>query len=694
MKQPGSRLIRIILVLWLSLLPALSAAAPLPIDLSGGTALDEALMQGKTVYEDPTIRVETHRIENADTPFNAIIHYATISIRDASQLRTAAALDFTSKAAARASDMAKRNNAVLAVNGDFYGVRPETYVLRQGTVYRDTVGENLDVLLIDEAGDFHVLFAGDNPAAQDKTTIHGKRVINAFAFGPALIVNDQVVLNKKSSPIMSTPDSRSPRMCIVQTGPLQYMVITCRSVGVTLEELVGLVQQLTDHVMVAYTLDGGQSAQMVFMNRLLNKMERDARRVTDILYFASSYIPGTEKSTAFATVPPPAAEDTSSGTPLLPSPARTPSPSPTLRAATISPEPKDEPSPTSSPALTAAGEPQDTPSPPLSAAAADSPVPKDEPSPAAAARLEEPPSVTGNAGGYWAWMGAVTLLGILGGGWILSCRGHRPLAGWWLSGWALVTALLCSRLGYAVQQLHYVAVPGSSFHLFSTDPGEWSVICGWGGAALGTALGAITWKGKPLRPMETLNALAPWGAFLLGLVRLCAIPMAARMMDWGTALETPGRFPGFLTVVNAWGETYLAVYVLEAAAAFAVGAAGFLLLRKKTFLRVAFYLCLTQIFLESLRGDSLQWLFLRTEQLLSLTVVLTILFLHGRRLRTALPLATGFACTLLLALVEFALDKSDMSVSLLYGIMGAGLLVLAFAEIACCRSKPFRTDAP
>jgi len=277
----------------LALLPlgALAEVLELPIDTTGGLPFQGKFDRNVRVYEDPSIRVEWNKVENGDTHFNCIYYTAKIKIAHASQLRTAAVNGFDRGNRAKAQVMAKRTNAVLAINGDFYGARSESYVLRQGVVYRDKVGENMDILLIDEDGDFHVLLAADNPAEQDKTTINGKKVINAFSFGPALIVDNETVLVESSSPSMSAPESRCQRMCIVQTGPLEYMAICVRMVGCTAQEMVELVYELCDNVEVAYLLDGGESSQMVFMGTLINKETRAAREVTDIVYFASAYQP-------------------------------------------------------------------------------------------------------------------------------------------------------------------------------------------------------------------------------------------------------------------------------------------------------------------------------------------------------------------------------------------------------------------
>lgn len=278
------------------MLPAVSLAevVKLPIDDTGGMPFNAQFNKDVMIYDDPSIHVDCTRVLNPEASkqgFECAYYYAHITIADPSQLRTTSANGFENRNRTKAHVMARRVNAILAINGDFYSARAESYVLRQGVVYRDTVGPHQDVLLIDEDGNFHVILAKDNPAEVDKTTWEGKRIINAFTFGPALIVDDEVVLDESSSPSMSAPESRSQRMCIIQTGPLQYMVLCCRDVGCTAQEMVDLVRLVTDHVEVAYLLDGGESSQLVFLGRLLNKSERVAREVTDIIYFASAYVP-------------------------------------------------------------------------------------------------------------------------------------------------------------------------------------------------------------------------------------------------------------------------------------------------------------------------------------------------------------------------------------------------------------------
>ena len=272
---------------------------PLPISMDGGAPLAHFTYSADLqVYEDPTIRVERHR---EDAPGIPTYYYALITIKDPSQLRTASADDsFRTSAKVPANVMAKRKNAVIAINGDycaaFAGNKANSFVLRQGTVYRDTVEPGLDLLLIDETGEFTVITADQDLAAADKTQVNGKKVINAFQFGPALVidgrkVDDALLVDKSHSPAYAEPGEKAQRMCIAQIDTLHYMVLCCRW-GMTLPSLRDLAMSIAD-CKVVYTLDGGLSSQMIFMNRKINNISAEhadnPRPITDIIYFASAW---------------------------------------------------------------------------------------------------------------------------------------------------------------------------------------------------------------------------------------------------------------------------------------------------------------------------------------------------------------------------------------------------------------------
>ena len=278
---------------------------PLPPDITQGGAKLIKFKYSKdiTVYEDPTIRVEYHQV-NARKTWNITYYFADIVIKDPSQIRTALATGtdkFRRRYTKIVRAIANKLNAVVAINGDFFGgYGGYSYVLRQGTVYQDMVEPNYDILLIDEDGDMHVLTADRDLAAIDKTQIDGKKVINAFQFGPALVVDgkpvdDAKLVDRSFSPNAAQPDMANQRMGIIQVDKLHYMVLTCAHYGLTLPRFRDLAMYVSGYkAQTVYTLDGGNSSQLVFLGKKRNLTDagpgaEGERPVTDIIYFASAW---------------------------------------------------------------------------------------------------------------------------------------------------------------------------------------------------------------------------------------------------------------------------------------------------------------------------------------------------------------------------------------------------------------------
>ena len=172
------------------------------------------------------------------------------------------------------------------------------YIGRQGILYQNKLakGRNwdsmlMDVLLIDEDGDFTVLqqpTEGKIPGL-----INGKRVLNAFSFWPILVADGAAVTNYHQSDFWldMAADKPRQRMCICQTGPLRYLVLCCagpykENSGMTLRELGSLAASMGARI--AYNLDGGYSTMLYFRGRYLNESGNTSpRALMDIIYFAS-----------------------------------------------------------------------------------------------------------------------------------------------------------------------------------------------------------------------------------------------------------------------------------------------------------------------------------------------------------------------------------------------------------------------
>lgn len=291
MKKTLLGLIAILLCLMLTLGNACAGISKLPLDSSGGVPLQVKYKAGMTEYEDPSISVTHERVESKD--WGCTYYVTRVKIADGSQLRTESARGWNSKGRVKGSVIAKRVNAVIACDGDYFSGRAGSYVLRQGVVYKDSMDPNQDILLIDVDGDFHILLADEHPESMDKTTVDGKQVANALCFGPAMVKDGEKVLNLAYEQRNTHGKKLAQRLCICQTGPLEYMIVACAHYGMDLDSFTDLVISLG--VQQAYNLDGGNSASLIFLGSKINNTQAgEPRELSDIVYFASAWTPDGE----------------------------------------------------------------------------------------------------------------------------------------------------------------------------------------------------------------------------------------------------------------------------------------------------------------------------------------------------------------------------------------------------------------
>ena len=244
--------------------------------------------------------------------------------------------------------------------------------------------------------------------------------------------------------------------------------------------------------------------------------------------------------------------------------------------------------------------------------------------------------------------------------------------------------IVCARLFYCLIEWEYVAAEGFGETLFS-DNMEWvSYYGGMAGVIFGAALAALCTGNKP---MAALNAYAPAGALMAALARFCEYFLGTICTGKYIEQETWQFFPVAISE-DYYGskEWYLAVFVFAGVFYLAAFLLSLLKLREKRFVRTLFYLCLPQIFCESLRSISLIWTqFVRVEQLACMVCMEVILLLYGLwagkgTKKRFVPALAGLLCAGVFVALEFALDKTDLPHVLTYSVMILFLGVLAWME--------------
>lgn len=279
------------LVLLLSTTVASASITPLPLDSDVGGAhpwkKENRLGEEKLEYKDESIHVRVEKFRHEGLRY--IVAY--VDIVDPSQIRTASSYGtYDDHRYVKTQIIAKSVNSIVCVNGDFFKYNDFGYLIRQCQLLRERPSGEHDVLMIDNMGDFHVLTL---PTIDDINQYianmeEGRFVVNTFNFGP-ILVNDGVVLEPETKFYQST--KKQQRVAIVQRGPLSYAIVqadgkTDSTVGINLKKFAVAIKDIIPDAQIAYNLDGGGSAHVVYLDKMLNT-NSSSRSICDILYFTS-----------------------------------------------------------------------------------------------------------------------------------------------------------------------------------------------------------------------------------------------------------------------------------------------------------------------------------------------------------------------------------------------------------------------
>ena len=244
------------------------------ISIDGGTVIGQ--------YSDSKTSITLKQYREYDSN----IYVADVTVSDASDLKTALANNtYGRNVRDTTSDMAENNNAVLAINGDYYGARQSGYVIRNGKLYRDTSG-NRDALVIQKNGEFKFVSESETSASE----LLQDGALQVFSFGPVLLNNGEISVGENDEVGMAM--ASNPRTAIGYLGNNHYVFVvsdgrTSESAGLSLYELASFMKELG--VKDAYNLDGGGSSTMVFKGEIINNpttsgRSGEERAVSDIVY--------------------------------------------------------------------------------------------------------------------------------------------------------------------------------------------------------------------------------------------------------------------------------------------------------------------------------------------------------------------------------------------------------------------------
>ena len=238
-----------------------------------------------TSYSDDNISVTLTK----KTVSNTQVYIADVTVSSSEYLKTAFAQNtYGNNVTAKTSETAANNNAILAVNGDYYGANTTGYVIRNGVVYRDTVREDSSNgdLAIYKDGSFKIIY--EDQISADQLVKDG--VVNLLAFGPSLVENGEIAVDTNSEVGQSM--SSNPRTAIGIIDENHNIIIvsdgrTSESEGLSLYQMAEIMKSYG--VKTAYNLDGGGSSTLYFNGQVINKPTTNGntiseRSVSDIVY--------------------------------------------------------------------------------------------------------------------------------------------------------------------------------------------------------------------------------------------------------------------------------------------------------------------------------------------------------------------------------------------------------------------------
>ncbi len=238
-----------------------------------------------TSYESANVQIEITTLRVSDTD----VYVADIQLASADLLKTALAQGtFGTNVTETTSSIAAENDAIFAINGDYYGANKRGYVIKNGVLYRDSVRQDAS------SGDL-VIYADGSFGIIDENDVSAEDLIDSgvwqlLAFGPVLVENGTIAVSTGDEVDRSM--TSNPRTAIGIVEPLHYIIVvsdgrTKQSDGLTLYELAQVMQQYG--CTTAYNLDGGGSSTMVFAGEVVNNPTTSGKKiaeraVSDIVY--------------------------------------------------------------------------------------------------------------------------------------------------------------------------------------------------------------------------------------------------------------------------------------------------------------------------------------------------------------------------------------------------------------------------
>ena len=241
----------------------------------------------ENVFSDTSVQDEvTYKSQNVSVTltqgrqYDADYYVADIHVKDIASFRHAFPKGKFNGGVRSLSKMAREENAIVAITGDYAVKFGAGIVIAEGKTIREKPNNARDLCVLYKDGSMEVL---KGKGVTVKKLNAEKEVWMTMLFGPNLLDKDGMPLQHTNSKIRG----KNPRTAVGYVEPGHYVFVTvdgrsAKNRGMTLLELSQLMFDL--NCRAAYNLDGGQSAAMWFNGAVVNHPYQGGRQLADTFY--------------------------------------------------------------------------------------------------------------------------------------------------------------------------------------------------------------------------------------------------------------------------------------------------------------------------------------------------------------------------------------------------------------------------
>ena len=256
-----------------------ATATPDPVGCFG-TKFADKFTDGEVIQNGWDYRSANLNISvTTRTRYSSDVYVCDVYVRDISSFATAFAKDrYGRNYTEDVKKTAKRSNAIVSINGDYYGNSSDGAIIRNGTLYREDSYVDCDMCVLYWDGTMKTFPQGQFDARAEMEA----GAYQSWAFGPMLLdANGQAMTSFNSS---VNPDNPRTAIGYFEPGHYCFVVVdgrTAKSEGISTQELSELMYSLG--CKVAYNLDGGKTSQMYWGTNLVNNPSGGGRNCSDIV---------------------------------------------------------------------------------------------------------------------------------------------------------------------------------------------------------------------------------------------------------------------------------------------------------------------------------------------------------------------------------------------------------------------------